>query len=179
LKGNLGIGDTMPMQKFTVQTDSYWRNNMVAIDQNQTAHGVNPSIRLYKSGGTENPCLLTFPWWIEANGDHQVTGEYGSLVFKTGEAQCAFDGSETVDIKFQFTRDGKLLLGDLKYTGSALTEPLKLSVDGAIASKEVLVTLSGWADYVFEEIINCLTCMNLRKLSKAKAPAGHSFRKRK
>ncbi len=173
INGNMGVGTIDPLNKFVVQTNEQWESTMVSIDQ----HNNNPSIRLYRSTGSPNACPTGMGiteadgWWIEVNNDWQTTGEYSPLVFKTkNEPVCPYDNND-LNTVVSFTRDGRVLIGDLKYNGTEFENVnMKLSVDGGIATKEVLITMDDWADYVFEDDYYL---MDLNELESSIKTNGH------
>ena len=167
INGNMGVGATDPLHKFVVQADPDWDNTMVTIDHDDH----DPFIQLNRATGDPTQCpdggTVAYPWRIELDDDWQQTGEYGSLMFKTSDVHVCPYESYPMQTVATFTRDGRLLLGDLKYTGSALTEDLKLSVDGGVVAKEMVVTLNDWADHVFEDDYNLMSLSDLESSIKS------------
>ncbi len=171
INGNMGIGAANPLHKFVVQPDPDWVNTSVTIDHKDQ----NPFIQFNRTTGeTITNCpdggYFAYSWKIDVNHDWQSKGYLGAMAIKTaGSAGCPYEAS-TMNTIATFTRDGKLFLGDLIYTGSSLTEDLKLSVDGGIVSKELIITLDDWADYVFEDDYEL---MDLNELESSIKANGH------
>jgi hypothetical protein len=51
---------------------------------------------------------------------------------------------------FKVLANGLVKIGDLNYSGSLPTILPKLSVDGSIVAKEMIITVSDWSDFVFK-----------------------------
>jgi len=123
--GNLGIGITSPTSKLQVEgigtIGAQW----------------NPTNSYFSLSSGSN-LLIMDPNEIYASGTMALGAKSGSIIFRTliGETSAAD--------RMVITNLGNVGIG----TGSPSQ---KLEVNGSIKTKEVNVTTSGWADYVFDE----------------------------
>lgn len=126
VKGNTGIGTAVPDAKLHVFRGPMW-----------TAAG------WYKSLKLENASAIEFNATENGAGDKfgiGATTSGRSLFFFTTDANNG-------NLTYQMILNNNGNLG----IGASPDATHKLSVNGMIRAKEVKVTLSGWADYVFDD----------------------------
>jgi len=131
--GNVGIGTSSPLTKLDIQGPSTGNGGRVMFTDN----------------GNYSPYMAMYRWTGVASNYFQTTiGDMidlqnGSLSFQTGAGGGAAIGSDP-----QTTR--MIILANSGNVGIGTTAPQSLlSVNGTITTKEVIVTNTGWPDYVF------------------------------
>jgi len=160
-EGNVGIGITIPAKKLHVQGDTYLNGN-VGIGIN------NPQSRLHVLGDVSiqddtfklalgKATGQTLNWGTSYIG-FNATREYknGNWIWTLNG-----DGANNGGGVMWTTVHGNIYFATIPSTGKidkTLTDAqirnnvkLHLTPDGVLRAKEVLVTLTGWPDYVFEE----------------------------
>jgi hypothetical protein len=141
-----------------------------------------PSIRFYRPTGSD--LRKSFNYWIELRdlyGDEKEDPGF-SLDFLTSTS-TTYIGEEEPTTKVRFMGngnvgigdeiiplaklhvDGNVIIGSTTITSGNHTD-FKLSVDGKIVSKELIVTLDDWGDYVFNDDYNLLPLYELESLIK-------------
>jgi hypothetical protein len=121
---------------------AYWANfagnvgigniDQLRVFQNRYVAGSNwnsSEIKLQRTVGTSNMSFISFR-------STNLTWGMSAIVF-------GHDNTDHMSISY----DGKVSIGALKMTGTH--SDAKLSVDGKAVAKEIIVTTSNWADYVF------------------------------
>ncbi|MBK6665206.1 MAG: hypothetical protein IPG48_03410 [Saprospiraceae bacterium] len=132
-QGNVGIGVPLPEEKLHVD---------------------NGNIRLGNSIWTSaaNNRLLKF-----GDGDYATIGEVGE------DNLQLFAGQITLEVDQIFGSSGNVLI-PLGNVGIGTTNPShKLSVNGIIRSKEILVEATPWPDYVFSDEYNLQSISDVEK----------------
>ncbi len=126
--GKFSIGINNPIDIFTVGLNRNF-NSKISFGNEYD----NPSIKLYRAIDNDSCFSFStpkaFPWRIEVMAnDFGIPS--GSLVFKSGEAQCS-DGYETISPKMLITRDGRVGIGTLNPLAA-------LDVSGYIISNNII-----------------------------------------
>ncbi len=131
--GNVGIGTTTPGFKLDVQPIS------------------SANVRLGKAeigAWPANPSI--FAYFGHEGLDHTGAGNYALLQGPNGDTylNAAFGQS----IQFRINNGTRMILASNGNVGIGTLNPQSfLAVNGTITAKEVVVTLSGWSDFVFDE----------------------------
>ena len=139
--GYVGIGTAAPAAKLTI-----WDSNNTSDETQMIRLGYSSSYD-YRIFRQKNDGILRFD-------GNQVT--YSGFRFSTPAAAygLVISNSGNVGIGFQTPRakldvNGKVIIGTTTQTGTHSNA--MLTVDGKIVSKELVITLNNWADYVFEK----------------------------
>jgi len=141
LEGNVGIGTTEPGANLEVRNSEY---GIVVSDPVVIAN------RLYLCGNSGDVSVgknlrTKFNEWsnadIAAPSTGMVMDKYSDISF-WNRAADAPEGLGTT--KLTILNNGNIGIG-------TVNPQSKLAVNGTITAKEVIVTLDGWADYVFED----------------------------
>lgn len=145
--GYVGIGIFQPSQPLDVRIGE----TLSRIQLGNTESGYNPAIKMYKdvTGGANQSHV----WWME---QVRFSGKnHSSLIFKSGLTTVAGSGIDPIGTEttmaniLELKDDGRVVIGQDTVTIEGHYD-YKLSVDGKIVAKEVVVTTSNWADYVFK-----------------------------
>lgn len=153
--GNIGIGTNNPAYKFTVSGNSLFE-----------ANGSSPSLRVYSnvSTGSKVMRLGAFDnrgWNISSGGyGNSLYGDYSLIIEQPADYYdgCAGCGGDLVFMPWQDTIFAR---GEV---GIGVSNPTnKLEVNGTIKAKEIKVTNSGWADYVFEDGYKLLSLSDIEQ----------------
>ncbi len=118
------------------------------------------SVGQNKNSGAESRLLYTIPWL--GDGGYTSLAEEGDVGLIWTDLEAASNRNldaglviaphNVADRGIRIAANGHVQVGAEWYTGTGtLTEDARMSVDGALIAKEVLVTTTGWADYVFED----------------------------
>jgi hypothetical protein len=158
----------------TVSIPSYWNINSWSLRNNGSilvSKNDNPAVTVYSS----NPNAFGFLDLAIATNDYAYSNNSvaGDIVFRgyTGGSMI-FDCQGAGDIKFttvedtQETTPSKVQMTITKEGDVGIgtgTPDSKLAVNGVIHSKEVVVDLIGWPDYVFESDYDLMTLEELEK----------------
>jgi Phage T4 tail fibre len=146
--GNVGVGTTTPAYKFEVNTSAGSEQSSLGIEK------VNP--------GTDNPGLmpttrLVYNWYATPKASinfHRGGGDQdGFMSFSTS-------ATGTLVERMRIFRDGNVGIGTTD------PGPFKLAVEGKIGAREVKVTLSAWADYVFNKEYKLMNLSELEAFIK-------------
>jgi hypothetical protein len=172
--GDVGIGLEVPKSKLDIRlsTDITNDETRAGFDFNSE----NSLMKLYTKSLKADS--RAFTWWIENDGNYDATEdeETSYLDFKFGMAtnDPLSDpiGTESPASLMRLSNTGTLFIGELEFTTTTLFDEvdMKLSVDGGIAAKEVVIEMTGWADYVFEDDYNL---MDLNELESSIKANGH------
>jgi hypothetical protein len=131
--GKVGIGTTSPVTKLAIASAVSGYTAMQTFDETGN-NGVNSMGIDFRFGGSAG-----FPWGsgVRIEAKRPSTSAAFDLAFHTY-------GSSALAERMRITSTGNVGIGT--------TNPQsKLAVNGTITAREVKVTVTGWADYVFAE----------------------------
>ena len=174
--GNVGIGTTTPTRKLRVDTSLQWDgfelnngSNPVASIVGNNAGNDNGGLALL-NGGVVGVSLQASGLSYFNNGNvgigttdpqaplHVATNQSYSIIRYSNTATANWDaglgatGNGALGGKFYWSYNTmpQMVLDSSGNLGIGTTNPQqKLSVNGTIGAREVVVTSSGWSDYVF------------------------------
>ena len=133
--GNVGVGTTNPSQTLHVVGKALFQNTGTAAPF--ISDRTDGKISAFGAGGTSVTLAYDNTGIFKIESNDRATISAG--VFGTGATtRFVVDSSGVVGIGTSAPQ-----------CGSTATQPCKLSVNGAIGTKEIVVTNTGWADYVF------------------------------
>lgn len=159
--GNVGIGTTTPAQKLVVQAASGRYTAVGNIGQGIFKVNDNsalPQITLENTyAGANFGTQILFN--LGYNGNVDVAGtsiNAGSLIVAQESGWTSTVSNQDSYMAFKTSLDGsnteKLRISSQGNVGIGTSSPTeKLSVNGNIIAKKVMVKQSGWSDYVFDE----------------------------
>lgn len=128
--GNVGVGTLSPSWKLDVRGG-------VSISGRNPISSVNGFGNALQLRHSNNAAIVYNP------------GEDTELMFGFHSNGNFYWGSKTDSYKMQLSKTGHLRVYNTMQVGSRHISGYALSVDGKIATREVMVTVSGWPDYVF------------------------------
>jgi hypothetical protein len=134
--GNVGIGTSVP------RGPGWWLDVSGAI-------GITNSANI---GATSFASTTTWPanggliGWNKTTG----AGDVSFVNLSGGGSDGGFGFYDRDTALMRITKAGAVGIGTLSPQCGSATQVCKLSVNGAIGAKEIVVTATGWSDYVFK-----------------------------
>ena len=136
---------------FPAAGNSYTHVDRVELQLPQEGTRLRTSVRIYfKSGVTGDALNESAAFGDLFIGDTRTIGQAGTYSLGTDE----YDGRK---LKLEYTTPSRQVRNDfvmstIGHLGLGTNDPTeRLTVNGKIKTKEVIVTASGWPDFVFEE----------------------------
>ncbi len=155
--GNVGVGTSSPRNKFDVMGDAVIGRSDGSLFVIQTPA---TETRLYTSGGKP----IVFPQGNIGIGTTVPQNKLhveGDVIFGRSGGTNLYFQTPTTDARI-YAQGGKPILFPQGNIGIGTYSPThRLSVNGTIKAKEIIVSNSGWADYVFEDDYKLMSIKDL------------------